>query len=192
MSADDLTHTGSGGNPKLNPLISTNFDSAIEWYFAPRGLLSAGVYDMDLKNYINFGNQERMFKDLQASKTAGMDVYSNYLISVPTNVNGKIKGVELNYIQPIGKNFGVAANYTYAAGHARRRQAAAGHLEEDLQRVGLLRERRASMPASATPTARRSLRASAAPKRTSSPVSATCPPRSATRSPTGCRCRSTR
>ncbi len=118
VSADDLTHTGSGGNPKLNPLISTNFDSAIEWYFAPRGLLSAGVYDMDLKNYINFGNQDRVFKDLQASNAAGHDVYNTYLISVPTNVNGNIKGVELNYIQPIGKNFGVAANYTYASGHA--------------------------------------------------------------------------
>ena len=118
VSADDLTHTGSGGNPKLKPLISTNFDADVEWYFAPRGLLSAGVYAMNLKDYVNFGNQVRSFKDLQATQNAGHDVYSDYLISVPTNVNGKVRGLELNYIQPIGDNFGVQANYTYADGHA--------------------------------------------------------------------------
>ncbi|OZB61962.1 MAG: TonB-dependent receptor [Lysobacterales bacterium 14-68-21] len=118
VSADDLTHTGSGGNPKLKPLISTNFDAAVEWYFAPRGLLSAGVYAMNLKDYVNFGNQVRSFKDLQATQNAGHDVYSDYLISVPTNVNGQVRGLELNYIQPIGENFGVQANYTYADGHA--------------------------------------------------------------------------
>jgi len=118
VSADDLTHTGSGGNPKLKPLISTNFDAAVEWYFAPRGLLSAGVYAMNLKDYVNFGNEVRSFKDMQASNAAGHDVYSDYLISVPTNVNGQVRGLELNYIQPIGDNFGVQANYTYADGHA--------------------------------------------------------------------------
>ncbi|MEW5836538.1 MAG: TonB-dependent receptor [Pseudomonadota bacterium] len=118
VSADDLTHTGSGGNPKLKPLISTNFDAAVEWYFAPRGLLSAGVYAMNLKDYVNFGNEVRSFKDLQATQNAGHDVYSDYLISVPTNVKGQVRGLELNYIQPIGDNFGVQANYTYADGHA--------------------------------------------------------------------------
>ncbi len=118
VSADDLTHTGSGGNPKLRPLISSNFDAAVEWYFARRGLLSAGVYAMNLKDYVNFGNETRSFKDMQASQAAGHDVFSNYLISVPRNVNGQVRGVELNYIQPIGDNFGVQANYTYADAHA--------------------------------------------------------------------------
>ncbi|WP_243042064.1 TonB-dependent receptor [Dyella sedimenti] len=117
-SLDDLTHTGSGGNPQLKPLISTNFDAALEWYFAPRGLVSAGVYNMELANYINFGTQALQFKDQQASLTQGHDVFSTYLVSVPTNVNGNVKGIELNYIQPIGEYFGVQTNYTYAEGHA--------------------------------------------------------------------------
>ena len=116
-SLDDLTHTGSGGNPQLKPLISTNFDASLEWYFAPRGLVSAGVYNMQLSNYINFGTQALQFKDQQQSITQGHDVFSTYLVSVPTNVDGNVKGVELNYIQPIGENFGVQANYTYAEGH---------------------------------------------------------------------------
>ncbi|MDW2981396.1 MAG: TonB-dependent receptor [Rhodanobacter sp.] len=118
VSADDLTHTGSGGNPKLKPLVSSNFDASLEWYFARRGLLSAGVYAMNLKDYVNFGNEVRTFKDMQASAAAGHDVFNDYLISVPRNVNGQVRGVELNYIQPIGDNFGVQANYTYADAHA--------------------------------------------------------------------------
>jgi len=118
VSADDLTHTGSGGNPELAPLISSNFDAAVEWYFSPRGLLSAGVYAMNLNDYITFGNETRTFKDMQASAAAGTDVYNDYLISVPKNTNGKVRGVELNYIQPIGEHFGVNANYTYADGSA--------------------------------------------------------------------------
>ncbi|HEX7816494.1 TonB-dependent receptor [Dyella sp.] len=117
-SLDDLTHTGTGGNPQLKPLISTNFDASMEWYFAPRGLVSAGVYNMDLDNYVNFGTQAIQFKDVQASTNAGHDVFATYQVSVPTNVGGNVKGVELNYIQPIGENFGVQTNYTFASGHA--------------------------------------------------------------------------
>lgn len=126
VSADDLTHTGSGGNPKLRPLISSNFDASVEWYFAPRGLLSAGVYAMNLKDYVNFGNEVRTFKDIQASTNAGQDVFADYLISVPKNTNGQVRGLELNYIQPIGDNFGVQANYTYADGHATGNQPLQG------------------------------------------------------------------
>ncbi len=118
VSLNDLTLAGSGGNPKLKPLISTNFDAALEWYFAPRGLLSAGVYKMNLKDYVTFSNEFQTYKNIQASTNAGTDVFSTYTVSVPSNTNGQVKGVELNYIQPIGKNFGVSANYTYASGSA--------------------------------------------------------------------------
>jgi len=118
VSLDDLTHTGSGGNPALKPLISTNFDASLEWYFAPRGLLSGSVYNMSLSNYVNFADQQRTYKDIQASQTAGHDVFSTYNVSVPSNTNGNVKGVELAYDQPIGDNFGVETNYTYANARA--------------------------------------------------------------------------
>ncbi|MEP6939550.1 MAG: TonB-dependent receptor [Rudaea sp.] len=115
-SLDDLTHTGSGGNPQLKPIVSTNFDASLEWYFAPRGLLSAGVYNMALSDYINYGNESRTYKDQQASHDAGHDVFNTYLVSVPVNIDGHVRGFELNYIQPIGENFGVSMNYTHASG----------------------------------------------------------------------------
>ncbi|HEX8777767.1 MAG TPA: TonB-dependent receptor, partial [Rhodanobacter sp.] len=127
ISLNDLTLAGSGGNPKLKPLVSTNFDGSLEWYFAPRGLLSFGVFSMQLKDYVNFSNVTMSFKNMQQSATAGHDVFTDYLVSVPSNVNGSVKGVELNYIQPIGDNFGVSANYTYGAGHADSNQPLMGN-----------------------------------------------------------------
>src|SRR5262249_3413720 len=39
INADDTTHTGSGGNPYLKPILSTNLDATWEWYYAPRSLV---------------------------------------------------------------------------------------------------------------------------------------------------------
>jgi iron complex outermembrane receptor protein len=119
LSLNDLTHEGSGGNPHLKPLVSTNFDASLEWYFAPRALLAASVFSMDMDGYVDFGNTVIQYKDQQASLEAGTDVYNDYLVSVPVNSNGKVKGIELTYEQPIGENFGVNANYTYVDGKAR-------------------------------------------------------------------------
>lgn len=119
VSLDDLTHSGSGGNPKLEAINSTNLDVSLEWYFAPRALLAASVYQMDLDNYVAFGTETRTYLDQQATSDpvnnpSGDPVFSAYRVSVPVNSNAKIKGFELTYEQPIGENFGVAANYTYA------------------------------------------------------------------------------
>jgi iron complex outermembrane receptor protein len=134
VSLDDLGHTGSGGNPHLKPLISTNFDASLEWYFAPRGLLSAGVYAMSLKDYVNFQLQNRSYLDMPASTVAGKDVYANYQVSIPGNTDGNVKGVELNYQQPLGNYFGMALNYTYASGHANKKSPLPGESNrEDLQ-----------------------------------------------------------
>ncbi len=118
VSLDDLTHTGSGGNPTLKPIISTNFDASLEWYFAPRALLAGSVYVMDLDNYINFGTTTLSYKDQAASQDAGTDVYAQYQVSSPVNTHGKVKGFEATYEQPLGDMFGIAANYTYADGEA--------------------------------------------------------------------------
>lgn len=114
---------GSGSNPRLKPILSTNFSASLEWYFAQRGLLAASVYAMDLNNYYDYGTVTRTYLNnlLTYNKTtnpSGAPIYSNYLVSIPVNVNGTLKGVTLNYIQPIGDHFGVSFNYTYATGHS--------------------------------------------------------------------------
>lgn len=115
--------SGSGPNPYLKPLISTNFDASLEWYFSKRGLLSASVYAMDMNNYYDYGAVTRTYLNNYltyntANNPSGAPIYSNYLVSVPVNVNGTLKGVELNYIQPIGDHFGAQVNYTFSSGHS--------------------------------------------------------------------------
>jgi iron complex outermembrane recepter protein len=108
------TGSGSGGNPNLKPVYSNNFDANLEWYFAPRSLLSAGAFYMDLSSYIGFGRETRTFKSFNQAYPDGIDV--PYVLTVPVNSSGKVKGIELAYEQPLFTNFGVAANYTYADG----------------------------------------------------------------------------
>ncbi|HEY6640725.1 TonB-dependent receptor [Povalibacter sp.] len=106
----DLNKTGGGGNPHLKPVLSTNFDGNLEWYFMPRGLLSVGAFAMDLKDYIAFGTETRM---LYSELTNQLEAYN---VAVPVNSNGQVTGLELVYEQPIGDWFGFNANYTYADG----------------------------------------------------------------------------
>ena len=106
----DLNKTGGGGNPNLKPVLSTNFDGNLEWYFMPRGLLSVGAFAMDLKDYVAFGTETRM---LYSELSNQLEAYN---VAVPINSNGQVTGLELVYEQPIGDSFGVNANYTYADG----------------------------------------------------------------------------
>jgi iron complex outermembrane receptor protein len=106
----DLNKTGGGGNPNLKPVVSTNFDGNLEWYFMPRGLLSIGAFSMDLEDYVAFGTENRqLFSELS-------NQLETYLVSVPVNSNASVSGLELVYEQPIGDSFGISANYTYADG----------------------------------------------------------------------------
>ena len=106
----DLNKTGGGGNPNLKPVLSTNFDGNVEWYFMPRGMVSIGAFYMDMNDYVAFGTETRMlYSELSNQLEA-------YLVSVPINSDGKVKGFEVAYEQPIGDSFGFNANYTYSDG----------------------------------------------------------------------------
>ncbi|AVP98658.1 TonB-dependent receptor [Ahniella affigens] len=108
LTADDTTLTGNGGNPELEPIRSNNFDAALEWYYSPRGLLSGGVYYMDLDNYVGFGTYQTSLLNI---RTGG---FATYTISAPVNTSGSVQGFELAWQGPIAGDFGAFANYTFA------------------------------------------------------------------------------
>jgi iron complex outermembrane receptor protein len=112
VSLSNLTHTGSGGNSDLDPIISSNVDASLEWYFAPRALLSASVYSMDLRNYVKYDTVVRPYVNDQTGNV------ENYEVTIPVNSDGRVRGLEISYEQPIGDNFGFSGNYTYADGEA--------------------------------------------------------------------------
>ncbi len=106
--------SGTSGNPDLKPVLSTNLDAGLEWYFTRRSLLSATAFYMDLENYIGFGTKPLTELSFSHQYPAGQDL--NYLISTPINAKGRVYGAEFAYQQAITENFGLAANYTYADG----------------------------------------------------------------------------
>ncbi|MED5618118.1 TonB-dependent receptor [Ideonella sp. BN130291] len=109
-SLDDLTLSGTGGNPELKPVRSTNYDATLEWYFAPKALASVGVFFMDMSSYVGFGTSQ------QSLFNKSRNQFDTYSITSPVNVKAKNKGVELSLSTPIGGGFGAVVNYTYTDG----------------------------------------------------------------------------
>lgn len=100
--------TGSGGNPWLKPMRATQFDTALEWYFAQQGSLTGTFFYKDVKDYFINGTQMQNIFGQQWE--------------VRTTINGDkgvIQGFEVGYSQfydflpGIFKGLGLQANYTY-------------------------------------------------------------------------------
>jgi iron complex outermembrane receptor protein len=106
---------GSGGNPDLKPIRSTNVDAGLEWYFAKRSLLSATAFYMDLRNYVGYGSEFKSYTTFGSQYPAGGALVP-YNLTVPINAKGRVDGLELAYQQAFTDNFGFAGNYTYADG----------------------------------------------------------------------------
>jgi iron complex outermembrane receptor protein len=106
--------SASGSNPNLKPVLSTDLDAGLEWYFAPKSILSATAFFMNLHDYISYGSITTTFTNFNTAFPNGFA--APYIVTVPINVDGRVYGAEFNYQQAITDNFGVAANYTYADG----------------------------------------------------------------------------
>jgi len=119
-SLNDTVLSGSEGNPNVKATTSTNFDGSIEWYYAPQSSLTFGLFDMQMKNTLDAGTTTQSFINLQktqsASNPGGLSnpIYSNYLMTLPTNNSGYSQGFELSWQQPLMYGTGVVMNYTYA------------------------------------------------------------------------------
>jgi iron complex outermembrane recepter protein len=148
VSLDDTNRTGSGGNPNLKPIRSTNVDASVEWYFAPRSLLSLGLFHMNLNNYVGFGVSEAVYFNEQRK------AFDTYRVSSPINSKGKVTGAEFGYQQSLGAGFGALANYTYAdgeetggrplVGNSRHTGNIAAYFENDQFNVRLAYSRRSA------------------------------------------------
>lgn len=114
ITADDTTLTGNGGNPNLKPIVSDNFDATFEWYFQPRALFQAGVFHMNLDNYVAFGTYQQELFNIRENR------FRTYTISAPINSQGRVTGFELAWQQAFANGFGLSANYTYADAEEKR------------------------------------------------------------------------
>jgi iron complex outermembrane recepter protein len=103
--------SGSGPNPALNPVRSTNLDVSWEWFHAPRAMVAVSGFYMDMRSLITLGQVTRQFKTFNQANPNGF--MADYVLSVPVNGSGTVKGLEFTVEQPLTGNFGVQANYTY-------------------------------------------------------------------------------
>ncbi|HEX6704453.1 MAG TPA: TonB-dependent receptor [Albitalea sp.] len=106
----DIQRTGTGGNPNLRPIRSNNVDLGAEWYFAPKSMVSAGIYAMYFDSYVTFGSFKANFYN------NSVKAITEYNMSAATNTTARLYGAEVAYLQDLGNGFGLSANYTYADG----------------------------------------------------------------------------
>lgn len=110
----DLALNGTAQNPFLKPEESTNFDVTAEWYFAPAGSISAGLFYKKLSNII----RQRSFVETVTNPTNG--IAQDFMLNGPANTgSGSIQGIELSYSQFYDflpgalSGLGLQFNYTY-------------------------------------------------------------------------------
>jgi iron complex outermembrane recepter protein len=103
--------SASGGNPDLKPFTGQNMDAALEWYFAPTGMVSGTVFRHNFDGYIMYKTVPEVYQGV------------NYDTSRPFNTDkGHLQGVELAYQQFYDwlpgwlQGFGTQANVTYMQG----------------------------------------------------------------------------
>jgi TonB-dependent receptor len=115
-TVNDDTQSVSTSNPSLKPQYANNFDAGIEYYFEPVGMLSAGVFLKEMRDFIF--TQTGIIVPSGSDNGFGGD-YAGYTMTTQRNGGfAKIKGFELAYQQQFTflpgwmKGFGAYANYT--------------------------------------------------------------------------------
>ncbi|WP_068085930.1 TonB-dependent receptor [Novosphingobium rosa] len=105
----------SQGNPALSPILSTNADASLEWYFGKSSSLYAATFYKRVKGFI-------FTRSTPNVSIGGLD---GYTLSRPENAGtGSVKGVEVGYQQFFDflpgafSGLGLQANYTYAESSA--------------------------------------------------------------------------
>jgi iron complex outermembrane receptor protein len=110
VSLNDDSLSGTGGNVRLDPIRSVNYDLSAEWYYMPKAMLSAGLFYMDFSSIVAQGTSTGSYYNNKRS------TFTNYQITSPYNTKATNKGIELSWQQPLWNNFGLLTNYTWADG----------------------------------------------------------------------------
>lgn len=112
--------TGSGGNPNLEPIVATNFDVALEWYFADDSALTGTVFN-------------RNFTDTIVRKTTLVDISGvPYRLDRPENSGeSDYTGYEIGFqyfpenLPTVLQGLGIQSSYTYIDGELKPDSASA-------------------------------------------------------------------
>jgi len=120
ITLNDTLLTGTVGNPNLKPTRSNNIDLSWEWYYAPKALLSVGLFNMRMESDFDAVTENLREVNLQQTQNPltnpcglACPVYGTYSVQTTNNNSGYSRGVEFSWQQPIAYGFGAVVNYTY-------------------------------------------------------------------------------
>ncbi len=116
LNIDPSANIVSQGNPGLKPITANSFDFTVEKYLPNSGIVSVGLFDKEISNYIasNVTNQTFPNDGLFAGFVGTARVFSYTNIS-----KSRVTGLEFNYEQRfkqlpgIWSGLGAGVNYTY-------------------------------------------------------------------------------
>lgn len=122
--------TGQGGDPEVDPFRADQLDVSFERYHGRNSIMSAAAFYKDIESFITDRptQQPHLIQtnnpNLSLCQPAFTPEFPNRyscLFTINQRVNGgggKVKGLELAILQPIGGGFGAQANYTYSDAEA--------------------------------------------------------------------------
>lgn len=98
----DLTNvgygSGSGGNPDLDPTEATNYDFAVEWYFAPDSILYATLFRREIDGLV-----VPLTRRIEIPGTGFVDPdgdpVTDFVVTQPVNASdGVLEGLEAGFV----------------------------------------------------------------------------------------------
>ena len=125
QNSDTGEITASRGNPELKPYKDNSYDVAVEYYFGKVGLLSVGVFQKDISNFIGSLTLEDIpFSQTGVPSTTIPGATDSTIVSefsMPVNIEGTktLRGIELaaqaqfTFLPAPFDNLGLVTNYTY-------------------------------------------------------------------------------
>ncbi|VXD00032.1 TonB-dependent receptor [Sphingomonas sp. 8AM] len=108
----NISYTGNGGNPELQPIRSNNYDASLEYYFSRTGSVSVAGFYREIEGFIN-----------SLPQVVNVQPFGNILVYRPSNSSsGTIKGIEaaattfFDFLPGPLRGLGAQANFTYIDG----------------------------------------------------------------------------
>jgi TonB-dependent receptor len=102
----------TGGNPRLRPYLSDNFDLGVEWYYQTNSYAAANLFVKNVTNFIVQGSSRQTINGVIDPSTGQEAVYT-----VTQQVNGpeaRVEGLEVAWQHVFGDTgFGFNANATF-------------------------------------------------------------------------------
>jgi TonB-dependent receptor len=110
--------TAAAGNPNLEPIEATQFDAALEWYFAPSSFLGVAAFSKQISTFII---SQTTLQTIDGFPAIAVNPSGLFQLNSPINsTDGRVRGIEVNYQHAFRflpapfDGLGVQTNYTFA------------------------------------------------------------------------------